>query len=191
MPTIEAKPKWRRALWLALRIYAGFCTLIFTVYLAFAVWCGFFAETPPGSDENTLAASFGRYMASEYPKREDAFMDVAEILGLRCKAVPVLRTDVLKYLGRPDFTGGDGDASTLVYIFHPPGETNESEAYAILKAGRLTQVGFNGAGQNDRSMWQPYHGEPVPNHQGGASTAQPPSSETNRTSAAAGSRHSP
>jgi hypothetical protein len=191
MCAIEPKPKWKRALSLALRIYAGFCTLLLTAYFALLAWSNFVGEAPRGSEEITLVATYGRYMADEYPKRGDAFLTVATSLGWRSKAVPVLRADVLKYLGKPDFVQGTLDTGEFLYIYHPSGKTNQWEAYVSMSQGRLTEVGFNRAGVNDRSGYQPYPGEAAPNQQGGANGGQPFRSDTNRTSAAAASLRSP
>src|SRR5205823_1044299 len=140
--------KWKRGLMLALKLYAGICTLLLTAYFAFAVWSSFLSESPPGSEEITLAASYGRYMADEYPKRGDEFMQVASNLGWRSKAVPVLRADVLKYLGKPDFVQGNPDTGTLLYMYYPSGKTNQWEAYVFMSQGKLAEVGFNGVGVN-------------------------------------------
>lgn len=191
MSAIEFKPKWKRAFSLALKIYAGFCTLLLTAYFALLIWSNFMAEPPPGSEEITLAAAYGRYMADEYPKRGEEFMRVATSLGWRSKAVPVLRADVLKYLGKPDFVQGNPDTGKLLYIYYPSGETNQWEAYVFMSQGKVAGVGFNGAGVNDRSGYQPYPGETAPNQQGGANGRQPLRSDKSETPAAAAPRRSP
>jgi hypothetical protein len=165
--------------------------LLLTAYLALVIWGNFVAKPPDGSDEVNLAASYGLYFAKEYPKRGDQFVYLASMLGLRSKAVAVLRADVLRYLGKPDFTRGTPDAGMLVYICYPSGGTDQCGVYANLKEGKLAEVGFNAVGVNDRSGFQPYLGEPAPNPQGGASGSQPFSSDTNRASAAATSGRSP
>jgi hypothetical protein len=191
MSSTQSKPRWKRALWLAVKIYAGFCSLILTAYLAFVIWSDFLPSAPAGSDEITLLSGYGRYMATEYPKRGDRFMNLASFLLFRSKAVPVLREDVLKYLGKPDFLEGNLDTGTLVFTYYPSGETNQWEVYAELKEGKLTDVGFNGASVNDHSGYRPYPAEPAPNQQVGANGRQPFSSETNQTSSAAATRRSP
>jgi hypothetical protein len=191
MSNTESKPKWKRGLSLALKIYAGLCTLLVTVYLGLAIWGNSSGGPPPGAEELSLTASYGRYMASEYPQRGDYFVSLAGTLGMRASAVPVTRADVLKYLGKPDLVQGSMDTGTLLYLYHPSGRTNQWEAYVWLTDGKLKQVGFNEAGVNDRSGFQPFSGGAAPNPQGGANGRQPFSSETNRTSAAAASRRSP
>src|SRR5258707_15513446 len=113
----EPKPKLKRAISLALKIYAGFCTVILTAYFALLLWSNFAASSSSGSDETTLVSAYGKYMASEYPKRGDCFSGLAQVLGWRSKAVPVSRADVLKYLGKPDFMQGDLDTGILVYSY--------------------------------------------------------------------------
>jgi len=191
MSANESKPKWKRTLLLAFRIYAGFCTLLLTAYFALAIWSSFLAQTLPGSEEITLKSAYGSYMANEYPKRGDGFNALAGALGWRSKAVAVSRADVLKYLGKPDFVQGNADTVTLLYAYYPSGRTDQWEVYAFLKEGKLAQVGFNGAAANDHSGYRPYSGEAAPNQQGGANVRQPSSSETNRSPAAASTRRSP
>jgi len=148
---------------MAFKIYAGFCTLIVTVFFALFVWSNFTVQSLPGSEEMTLRSVYGRYKADEYPKRGDAFLQVATTLGLRSKAVPVLRAEVLKYLGQPDYLQGTLDAGELLYSYYPSGETDQWEAYVSMRQGKLMEVGFNSAGVNDRSGYQPYRGEATPN----------------------------
>ena len=191
MSSTQSKPRWKRALWLAVKIYAGFCSLVLTAYLAFAIRSNFLRSPPAGSDEITLLSGYGSYMANEYPQRGDRFMNLASFLLLRSEAVPVLRADVLKYLGKPDFLKGSLDTGTLVFTYFPSGESNQWEVYAELKEGKLTDMGFNDASVNNHSAYRPYPGEPTPNQQWGANGRRPLSSETNQTPAAAASRRLP
>jgi hypothetical protein len=195
---VESKPRWKHAFWLAFKIYAGFCTLIVTACLALIVWDNFGAQSPPrsespfGSEEITLMSAYGKYMASEYPRRGDYFNRMAQTLGWRSAAVPVFRSDVLKYLGKPDFMDGSLEKGTLIFTYYPSGATtNPWEVYAFLKEGKLAQIGFNDASVNNHSGYKPYPGESAPNEQGGAGGKQPVGSQTNRTSEGAVSRRPP
>jgi len=159
----QPKPKWKRAIWLTFKVYAGFCTVILTAYFALLLWSNFGAQSPPGSEEATLMSAYGKYMASEYPKRGDNFSGVAQVLEWRSKAVPVFRADVLKYLGKPDFMDGSADNGTLVFTYSRSEVTNRWEIFAFLKDGKLAQVGFSPESANDHSGYKPYPGEVAPN----------------------------
>ncbi len=186
-PSPETEPKWKRALWLALKIYAGFCTIIVTAYLALLVWVNLASQSPPGSEEIILKSEYGNYMATEYPRRGDNFSGLAVALGSRAKAVPVLRADVLKYLGKPDFISGSPDNGTMIYTYHRSEVSNRWEIIAFLKDGKLAEVGFSPEDANDHSGYKPYQEEQTPNPQGGANERQLIDSGTNRTPAAGAS----
>ncbi len=113
-------------------------------------------------------SAYGKYMATEYPKREDNFSVVAAVLGLRSKAVPVLRADVLKYLGKPDLISGSPDNGTRIFTCHRSEVSNRWEVIAFLKNGKLSEVGFNPEDANDHSGYNAYQEEQSPNLQGGA-----------------------
>jgi hypothetical protein len=143
-------------MWLALRIYAGVCTLLVTAYLALALWSAFFAKSSPVMNETSVMSSYGEYVAKEYPKRGDYFWRLAMVLGVYSKATSVPATDILKYLGKPDLLTGTAETGTLVYLYEYSGATNRWAVYATLTNGKLTQVGFNDATVNDRSGFQAY-----------------------------------
>src|SRR5215471_15406338 len=80
--SVEGKPKWKRALLFALKVYVCFCTVIVTAYLALLIWfCSWQRSTE--IQESTLLSVYGRYMAKEYPARAEDFAGLAQVLGLR------------------------------------------------------------------------------------------------------------
>jgi hypothetical protein len=58
----ESNPKWKRALWLALKIYAGLCTILITAYLAFVLWSISFQKSSPEIREAMVMSSYGAYL---------------------------------------------------------------------------------------------------------------------------------
>jgi hypothetical protein len=155
--TTEAKsnPKWKRALWLALKIYAGLCTLLVTLYLALVLWRTFFPQSPISS-KTIVTASFGDYVAKESPKRADHFCRLAIALGTYCKEGAVPAADMFKYLGKPDLIAGTEETGTLVYLYEHPGATNRWAVYASFKDGKLRQIRINDATVNDHSGYRAY-----------------------------------
>ncbi|PYJ87528.1 MAG: hypothetical protein DME22_01205 [Verrucomicrobia bacterium] len=155
MTEAKRNPKWKRALWLTLKIYAGLCTLLVTAYLTLVVWSTFFPESPV-IGETMVMASYGEYVAKEYPKRGDYFERLATALSMYSKEASVPAADMLKYLGKPDLIAGTAETGTLVYLYEYPGATNRWAVYASLKDGKLTQIGFNDATVNNHSGYQAY-----------------------------------
>jgi hypothetical protein len=157
--TTEAKPipKWRRALSLALKIYASLCTFLVTAYLALVLWSIFFAKLSPAVNEANVMASYGAYVANESPKRADHFWRLAAALGMYSKEASVPSADVFKYLGTPDLIAGTAETGSLAYLYEHPKATNRWAVFAFLKDGKLVQIGFN-----DATMINPaaYHAYP-------------------------------
>jgi len=151
----KSKPKWKRALWLVLKIYTGLCTLLVTAYLILVLWSVFFPAPSPSS-KTWAMASYAEYVAKEYPKRADYFFRLAMALGLYSKEVPLPGADMFKYLGKPDLIAGTAETGTLVYLYDHPGVTNKWAVYACLKDGKLSQIRFNDATANNHSEYKAY-----------------------------------
>jgi hypothetical protein len=153
-----SNPKWRRALWLALKIYAGLCTILVTTYLVFALWItSYFSKPSPVFREAEVMTSYGEYVAKESPKRARYFLNLATTFGQYSReASPIRVSDLFKYLGKPDLISGTEETGLLVYIYDHPGATNKWAVYASLKDGKLMQVGFNGVAANDHSEYRAY-----------------------------------
>src|SRR5262245_8019985 len=98
--TTEPKsiPRWRRALSLAWKIYAGLCTVLVSVYLILVLWSICFVKPSPVNREANLMASYGAYVAYESPNRKDHFWRLAMALGMYSEEVPIPSPDVFKYL---------------------------------------------------------------------------------------------
>jgi hypothetical protein len=156
--TTETKPypKWKRASWLALRIYAGVCTLLVTAYLALVLWSTSFFKPSPVFRETEIMALYGQYVANESPKRGEHFWRLAMTLGQYSKEASVPSADVFKYLGKPDLITGTAETGSLAYLYEHPKATNRWAVFASLKDGKLTQIGFNDAIAIDPSAYQPY-----------------------------------
>jgi hypothetical protein len=152
----KSKPKWKRALWLALKIYAGLCTLLITAYLFLVVWTASSPKSSSGNGETMIMASYGAYAAREHPKRADYFSRLAATLSMHCKEAPVAATNLLTYLGNPDLIYGTLENGTLAYFYDHHGATNRWVMYADLKEGKLAQIGFNDVTVNDHSGYRPY-----------------------------------
>lgn len=146
----------RRALRRAFRIYIGLCTLLVTVYLILFLWSILSGKASSGNGETMILASYGEYVAKEYPKRADYFSRLAGTLNVHCRKVSVRAADVLKYLGKPDLIEGTEDIGTVVYLYEHPGVTNKWALYAFLKEGKLAGMGLNDATVNDHSGYRPY-----------------------------------
>ena len=156
MTEAKTDPRWRRALRRAVRIYIGLCTLLVTAYLILLLWSILFGKASSGNGETLILASYGEYVAKEYPKRGDYFSRLAGTLNLHCKEVSLRTADVLKYLGKPDLIEGTEDTGTVVYFYEHPGVANRWVVYASLKQGKLAWIGLNDATVNDHSGYQPY-----------------------------------
>jgi hypothetical protein len=158
--TTEAKSnrKWKAGLSLAFRIYAGLCTLLVTAYLALVLWSIFFVKLSPipVNGEANLLASYGAYVANESLKREGHLWRLAIALGIYSNEASVQSADVFKYLGKPDFVSGTAETGSLAYLYEHPNATNRWAVFAVLKDGKLTQIGFNDASTIDHLAYQPY-----------------------------------
>ena len=98
------KPKWRRVVRVAFRIYAGFCTLLVTAYivLILGAYCLSMRPTPtPG--EMQFAMSYGNYMLKEHPKRADHFAGLGVAMAKYAKEVSVAE-------GSPQIGGRGGQS---------------------------------------------------------------------------------
>ena len=100
-------------------------------------------------------ASYGEYVAKEYPKRARFFCGFAGTLGMYAKDGSITANSLLKYLGNPDLIHGTMENGTLAY-FYDQGSTNRWVVYADLKEGKLARVGFNDATVNDHSSYREY-----------------------------------
>ena len=156
--TTEAKtnPKWKRALSLTLKIYAGLCALLVTAYLALVLWSILFVKPSTVIVEANVMASYGAYVANESPKRGEHFWRLATALGMYCKEAVVPSADVFKYLGKPDLIAGTAETGSLAYLYEHPKATNRWAVFASLKDGKLTQIGFNDASVIDHLTYQAY-----------------------------------
>jgi hypothetical protein len=155
---VTSKLKWRRAIWLAFRIYAGLCTLLVSAYLALVLWSTFFPRSS-ASSEIMLMTSYGAYLAKESPKRADYFCRLAIDLGTYSRETSVPAADMFKYLGKPDLLAGTTETGTLVYLYDHPGATNRWAAYASLRDGKLARIAINDVTANDHSGFQPYQSQ--------------------------------
>ena len=143
-------------MWLALKIYAGLCTLLVTVYLVLIFWDSSRPQSSPVTNETSVLSSYGEYVVKEYPKRADLFQRLALVLGMYAKGASVPADDMVKYLGKPDLIDGTIEKGTMVYFYTRSGATNKWVAYASVQGGNLTQIGINDATVNNHSGFQPY-----------------------------------
>src|SRR5262252_5223471 len=75
------KPKWKRWLWLAVRIYTTVCALLVTCSIGLWAWCTIFPGTigtafSGSSRREVFLASLSTYRVSEYPRREHYFLSL-------------------------------------------------------------------------------------------------------------------
>lgn len=159
--TTEAKSilKWKRALRLAWKIYAGFCTFLITAYLALCLWGIFFPSQFTTDGYNTEASfnfSYKQYMAKEFPRRETYFQGLTSALAMYGRQGSISSADVLKYLGKPDLIEGTEETGALAYIFKYSGITNRYVAYVFVNKGKFSEMGFNEAIDTNLSAFRPY-----------------------------------
>ena len=200
MSAAGSKPKCKRIFSLAVKIYAGLCTLLVSTCLAFWLWS--LVSSGPGAKpdiKGVFLTSYGAYMATEYPQRGNRFRSMIETLRECVGETSISETDLFRYLGKPDefyaTNAVDGAATNKIVLFayslQPPGAANREFAIALVADGKLEQVAIQRQGQKNAVGFQPFPGDSAPNPQGGANGRQPSGSESNRTSSAAASRRSP
>jgi len=143
-------------LWLALRIYAGLCVLGVTGYLGVLLWNNLFSASSGRVSATTVMATFGDYMAREYPKRSGRFFGLADTLALRTKDTPVSSADLIMYLGKPDYIQGTTEAGTLAWLYDRAPDTNKWALLAFLQNGKLSQIASNDSKVVSYSSYKPY-----------------------------------
>jgi hypothetical protein len=118
--------------------------------------------SPPGGEASTLARAYRRYRTTEFPKRGDRFYGLAFALSMRSKAVPILRPDLFRCLGKPNFTKGDPDNGVLVFVFRPSKAKEDWEIFAVIRGGKMAEMGFSPASANDHTGYKPYSDKTLP-----------------------------
>jgi hypothetical protein len=133
-----------RALWIGMKIYAGLCTLLITAYLCLGLWQCFFPAPPGEAAKANLEYSYNQYLTNGAPRRDNYFLGLAMALVSYSKEVPVLTTNVFKYLGKPDLISGTVESGELAYFYKYSGITNQYTLYVsiICSARTNSQASF-------------------------------------------------
>lgn len=182
MSETQSSSGWKRYCWLILKMYAALCTTLLTLYMGAALWCGLFPEraaaptaAPTAAYRVLFMASYGSYMAKEYPSRGDCFWSMVAALRPYVNENPMPKADLLKYLGRPDqlFVTNEvlrsgqslvtNELAVVAYLFKRPGDTTNWAATAVLLNGKVQDVRLGDAAENYVVPFIPYPLDPAPN----------------------------
>lgn len=150
MSEAKRKPFWEKALWLLIKIYAGLCTLLVTVFLISMIRGllagGSHDDAANDSAKFYLNSSYEAYTNYEYPKRAGTFYSLAFSLGCHADSgSSVSAADIIHYLGNPDKVFGNTNKSAYVYDYKPwvdDPSTNELFVVCRITDGKLTLFGF-------------------------------------------------
>jgi hypothetical protein len=181
MSETQSSSGWKRYCWLILKVYAALCTTLVTLYMGAALWCGLFPErtaSPTPAYQALFMASYGSYMAKEYPSRGGCFWSMVAALRPYVNETPMPKADLLQYLGRPDqlFVTNEvlrsgqspvtNEIAVVAYLFQRPGNATNWAATAVLLNGKVQDVRLGDAAENYVVPFIPYPLDPAPNQKG-------------------------
>jgi len=102
--------------------YAVFC-MIFTSVFIFATLLYIFWPSDNGTmanEEMDMVLAFGQYKMNEYPQKGTYFNNLALKIEFYSRKKPLSKTEILKYLGKPDLMRKNKNGEVLVYICDAP-----------------------------------------------------------------------